>query len=417
MSWSQPKQSAGLDANACAMFSSPAPRPQGHIDGLPSPHTLCRSFGTPPPASSLFGHPGCLEQLPSLATCGPQPSGFTPRDGEPADPLSLADDEFTSFAFNLAWGHSDLEQPQPSPGSRAWHRLGTDSPCELRAPRSPFASSMSSALPNMSMAQAALNSSSKVLIDSVPYPPFGSAGASIVSTQEGEMRRASTLTSAGSGHSHKRPSGTDILEEACKRARSTPDLSHSSFNSDTSEDFSAASGAGYIGRRSSGSSMRQIPSEMTPSPTVMPTPGEHRLDAGSAATTPVIEGLPPREPRRQQRVPAMHARPSPSSTLRPFSIVKGTDGAMTLAQLNSRIKAISTSDGPQAMSPTAPARPASSGQSEGSPMLLTPQGTPGEPTSSPSARSVTPAIRLSANSSVAGSGITIKQMLRKAWQR
>ena len=63
----------------------------------------------------------------------------------------------------------------------------------------------------------------------------------------GEMRRASTLTSAGSGHSHKRPSGTDILEEACKRARSTPDLSHSSFNSDTSEDFSAASGAVYLG--------------------------------------------------------------------------------------------------------------------------------------------------------------------------
>ncbi len=50
--------------------------------------------------------------------------------------------------------------------------------------------------------------------------------------------------------------------------------------------------------------------------------GEHRPDAGSAATTPVMEGLPPREPRRQQRVPAMHARPSPSSTLRPFSIVK-----------------------------------------------------------------------------------------------
>lgn len=46
---------------------------------------------------------GCLDQLPSLATCGPQPSGFTPRDGEPADPLSLADDDFTSFAFNLAW--------------------------------------------------------------------------------------------------------------------------------------------------------------------------------------------------------------------------------------------------------------------------------------------------------------------------
>lgn len=61
------------------------------------------------------------------------------------------------------------------------------------------------------------------------------------------MRRASTLTSAGSGHLHKRPSGTDLLEEACKRARSTPELSHNSSTSDslTSEEFSAASGAGH----------------------------------------------------------------------------------------------------------------------------------------------------------------------------
>lgn len=44
---------------------------------------------------------------------------------------------------------------------------------------------------------------------------------------------------------------------------------------------------------------------------------------------------------------------------------------MTLAQLNSRIQAISTSDSP-VMSPTASLGPGSSAQSEGSPMLLSP---------------------------------------------
>jgi hypothetical protein len=47
------------------------------------------------------------------------------------------------------------------------------------------------------------------------------------------------------------------------------------------------------------------------------------------------------------------------------------------------------------------------------------QGSSAEAHGSPSARNVnvTPAIRLNANSSVAGSGITIKQMLHKAWHR
>lgn len=47
---------------------------------------------------------GCgQDHLPSLATQGPQPCGFSPREGEPADPLSLADDDFTNFAFSIAW--------------------------------------------------------------------------------------------------------------------------------------------------------------------------------------------------------------------------------------------------------------------------------------------------------------------------
>ena len=56
----------------------------------------------------------------------------------------------------------------------------------------------------------------------------------------GEMRRASTLTRGSSGTLLKRHSADNSLEEACKRVRSNPDLSHSSSMSDTltSEEFS-----------------------------------------------------------------------------------------------------------------------------------------------------------------------------------
>jgi hypothetical protein len=49
----------------------------------------------------------------------------------------------------------------------------------------------------------------------------------------GDMRRASALTNHSSGGVLKRPSNDGVLDEACKRTRSNPDMSHSSSMSDT----------------------------------------------------------------------------------------------------------------------------------------------------------------------------------------
>ena len=55
---------------------------------------------------SRLQRPAGCETVPSLATIyrGPGSCGFSSRDEEEAvDPLSLADDDFTNFAFSIAW--------------------------------------------------------------------------------------------------------------------------------------------------------------------------------------------------------------------------------------------------------------------------------------------------------------------------
>ncbi|CAL5224502.1 g7198 [Coccomyxa viridis] len=392
------------------------------LDGLPSPHTLCRSFGTPPGPYIGLGISGCgQDHLPSLATQGPQPCGFSPREGEPADPLSLADDDFTNFAFSIAWGHEGMDQPPASPASRAWQRHEGDTGSMQHAmPASPFVmgsgSNFSSPV-DVAQANAALHGHGRVLIDNLAYAPFGSAAATIVTSPApmqpqailGDVVRWEALSSAGSGALQQKRAG-DPLQGACKRAKSSPNLSRTPLKADPEEEIPlfmviGSDNSQSQGKQEAAGGQESQPGTLTPAP----RPGSQ----GKESATQAAQG----GDVRRSKVTVMQSKPPPSTMLRPFSVIKEGQEIMTVAKLNSRIQSMTALEG----TPSDPSSPAS--QSTAVPGLASspelsvqgPQGSPDlEALPRRSSQGVNPPIRLGGDSIINGKGIIVRKMPRNS---